>query len=83
VNSEQRTDKTVARPSTAALLQEAKMKMRIALDTETLSVEGIQYDVKNGIVELPDNLPPVTIKCLIEGHGMEIVKEPEAKKAKE
>jgi len=56
------------------------MKMRASKDTTSLSVEGVEYEVKDGLVELPDNLPGSTIKNLMEGHGMEIV-PPEAPEA--
>jgi hypothetical protein len=49
------------------------MKMRISKDTTSLSVEGVEYEVKDGLVDLPDNLPGPTVKCLIEGHGMETI----------
>lgn len=64
------------------------MRMGISADTTSLSVEGVEYEVQvkgnEGIVELPDNLPPTTVKALIEGHGMSILppEEPELKKAK-
>ena len=57
------------------------MKMSISKQTTSLSVEGVEYEVRDGLVDLPDNLPGPTIKCLMEGHGMEIVPEPEASEA--
>jgi len=54
------------------------MKMRVSKSTTSLSVEGVEYEVRDGLVEVPDGLPGPTLKCLMEGHAMEIVPEPEA-----
>ncbi len=51
------------------------MLMKVSSDTTSLSVGGVEYQIKAGLVELPDSLPGATIKHLIEGHGMRIVRE--------
>lgn len=51
------------------------MKLKTAVNVETVSVNGIEYEVKNGLVELPDDLPGPILKDLTESHGMKIESE--------
>lgn len=56
------------------------MKLRTAKNVETVSTNGAEYEVRDGLVELPDDLPGPVLKDLIEAHGMKI--EPEESPAK-
>jgi hypothetical protein len=56
------------------------MIMRTAKDITSLSVEGVEYEVRDGLVELPDTLPIATVKNLVEGHGMTVAIPEDASK---
>lgn len=53
------------------------MQMRVPPHTTTISFEGVQYVVRDGIVELPDDLPFETVEELSESFGMKKVELPE------
>ncbi len=56
------------------------MIMKAAKDITSISVEGVEYEVRDGLVELPDTLPGATIKNLVEGHGMTVAVPEDASK---
>lgn len=53
------------------------MQMRVPAHTTTVSFEGVQYEVRDGIVELRDDLPFERVKDLSESFGMKKVELPE------
>jgi hypothetical protein len=54
------------------------MKYAVPKSSETVSVEGVQYEAHDGVVELPDSLSPATIGHLEKWHGITAITEPEA-----
>ncbi len=57
------------------------MKFKTSPVFETVSIEGKEYEVHNGIVET-DHLSPTSVKHLVEWHGLIPVPDDEPKKGK-
>ena len=48
------------------------MRMRGSRNQTSVSVEGVEYPVVEGVVELPDTLHGATVRHLEEAHGMRV-----------